>query len=297
MIVVKLAGGLGNQMFQYAAGRFLAEKHNTQLKLDTSFLLDRKPRKNFIYRDYDLDIFNIQVSFASANEILSFGKFRTLGRLTYVVKQRLFNKQYPVYVRENPYRFDPKFFHIPSNAYIEGYWQSECYFKPITNIIRRDFSFYKPLDRLGREMAQQVSMVNSVCLNVRRGDYVSIKATNKHHGVCEKDYFHRGISFIADKIEKPHYFIFSDDVEWCRDNLVFDYPHTIVENKYAGFKFGQKLQLMTMCKHFIIANSSFAWWAAWLCSHSEKIVIAPLNWYRNPRMNTQYLIPNSWVRI
>jgi len=136
-----------------------------------------------------------------------------------------------------------------------------------------------------------------VCLNVRRGDFVSIRITSQQHGVCEADYFSRAVNIIGEKENNPHLFIFSDDIEWCRANLRFEYPSTIVDHAYAGKKFGQYLQLMSMCQHYIIPNSSFGWWAAWLCSNPGKIVVTPQRWYQNPQMDTQYLIPDSWIRI
>jgi hypothetical protein len=291
-----LAGGMGNQMFQYAAGRYLSEKHQTTLKLDLSFLLDRTPQKGYVYRDYDLNLFNIQENFAHPNEVVSFGKHRRLGRVLYMIRQKT-NPNLPLYVRESPYHFDPRFFLIPGHAYIEGFWQSEKYFKDIEHIIRKEFTFRDDLDERGHEMAKKIKEVNSVCVNIRRGDYVSIPKTYLHHGVCDEDYFDRAVQMIADKISNPHFFVFSDDVEWCRDNLHFDYPSTVVTQDYAGKQFGQKLHLMTLCQHYIIPNSSFGWWAAWLNPNPDKIVIAPLQWYRNPRMDTSKLAPLQWIRI
>lgn len=296
MIVVKLAGGLGNQMFQYAAGRYLSEKHQTALKLDLVFLLDRTPRMNFIYRDYALNLFNAKVDFASNDEVVHFGRLRRLGRLVYGVRSKL-NPNLPVYVRETPYHFDPTFFSIPNQAYIEGYWQSEDYFKPIEHLIRKEFTFRDDFDAHGREMAGRIAQVNGVCMNVRRGDFVSNPVAAQHHGVCDTDYFMRAAGVIAERVEDPHFFVFSDDVDWCRDNICLKCPLTIVDHEYAGRKFGQYLQLMIMCKHFIISNSSYAWWAAWLSECPDKVVIAPCRWYRNPRMDTSHLIPHTWLRV
>lgn len=296
MIVVKLAGGLGNQMFQYAAGRYLSKKHKVPLKLDLSFLLDRTPKDNFVYRDYDLNIFNVQENFAQADEIINFGKYRRIGRALYTAKQ-IINSKIPVYVRENPYHFDLSFFRIPANAYIEGYWQSEKYFKEIELVIRKEFTFLNDLDEHGKEMAERIASVNAVCLNVRRGDYVLIPSVNQHHGVCDVDYFMRAVKVITGKIDNPYFFIFSDDLEWCQANLRFDYPFIVVGHKYAGKKFGQKLNLMTRCKHFIISNSSFGWWAAWLNPNPGKVVVAPMCWFRNTRVNTTELLPSEWIRI
>lgn len=296
MIIVKLAGGMGNQMFQYAAGRYLSEKHQTTLKLDVSYLLDRTTQRDFVYRDYDLNLFNVQENFAQPNEVVRLGKYSKVGRVIYTLRQKL-NPTIPVYVRENPFHFDSRFFYIPAHAYIEGHWQSEKYFKDIEPIIRKEFTFRDGLDERGHEMAKKIKDVNSVCVNVRRGDYVSNPAANRHHGVCDADYFARASRMIAERIHNPHFFIFSDDIEWCQDNLRFGYPSTVVTQDYTGKKYGQKLHLMTLCKHFIIPNSSFGWWAAWLNPNPDKIVIAPLQWYHNPRMDSRHLVPPEWVGI
>jgi hypothetical protein len=296
MIVVKLQGGLGNQMFQYAAGRCLSEKYKTDLKLDLSFLLDRTPREDFVFRDYDLDIFDIHPKLASSSEIVSFGKPHRVSRTIYSFK-RVINSKLPEYLCEYPFGFDPRFFRTSENAYLYGYWQSERYFKAIESIIRNEFTFCERLDSRGIEMSEQIESVNSVCLNVRRGDYVTSAVASQHHGVCDEGYFAKGVEVVASHIRSPHIFIFSDDIEWCHDHLSFDYPYTIVSHDFAGKKFGQYLHLMSLCKHFIIPNSSFAWWAAWLNSNPGKMVVAPIQWYKNPKMNTRYLMPEKWIRV
>jgi Glycosyl transferase family 11 len=296
MIVVKLAGGMGNQMFQYAAGRHLAEKHQTSLKLDLGFLLDRTPKKDFVYRDYDLSVFNIQEDFARPNEVVNFGKYRRMGRGLHMIRQKI-NPNLPLFVREDPFRFDRSYFQIPAHAYLEGYWQSEEYFKDIEPIIRKEFSFRDVLDQRGCEMAARIREVASVCVNVRRADYVTIKAAQEHHGVCDMDYFLEAVELVSEKVIKPHFFIFSDDIAWCRNNFRLDYPLTIVTHDYAGKRFGQYLHLMTQCENYIIPNSTFGWWAAWLNPNPDKIVVAPLQWYSNLRMDSRHLVPPEWIRF
>ena len=283
-------------MFQYAAGRYLSEKHQTSLKLDLSFLLDRSPRKDFVYRDYDLSLLNVQENFAQPDEIVNFGKYRRVGWALHMVRHKL-NSSLPAYVHEDSFHFDPNFFQIPAHAYIEGFWQSEKYFKDIEPIIRKEFTFRDDFDERGHEMAKKIKEVKSVCINVRRGDFVSIPQANLYHGVCNVDYFIRAVQLVAGKIPNPHFFIFSDDVEWCRDNFRFEYPSTFVTQEYAGKKYGQKLQLMTLCRHFIIPNSSFGWWGAWLNNNPDKIVIAPKKWLNDVSIDTKDLIPEGWIRI
>jgi hypothetical protein len=297
MIIVQLSGGLGNQMFQYAAGRSLSLKHHTGLRLDLSFLLDRTPRKDFVFRDYDLGIFKIDPKIASKNEEHNFGlKARKIKRMLYTLRQNL-NHNLPVYVRESQYGFDSKFFSIPPHAYLEGYWQSEDYFKEIEETIRKDFTFKEPLDEKGSEMARIIFSVNSICMFVRRGDYVSLKNTTMHHGLCEKEYYAQSFQLISQNIANPEVFVFSDDLEWCRSNFKFNVPTYFVDNTYSGYKFGQHVQLMKLCRHFIISNSSFGWWGAWLNPDPNKIVIAPKQWYKDSQMDTSHLIPKNWIRL
>jgi hypothetical protein len=297
MIIVQLSGGLGNQMFQYAAGRYLSLKYKTDLKLDLSFLLDRTPRRDFVFRDYDLGIFKIDPIIAIKNEEINLGiKARRIKRVLYNMKQRM-NHNLPVYVRESQYKFDSKYFSVPSHAYLEGYWQSEDYFKEIESTIRKDFSFKEHLDAKGSDLARNISLANSVCMFVRRGDYLSLKNTNMYHGFCEKEYYFQSFRLISDKTTNPELFIFSDDLEWCRSYLKFDVPTYFVDKAYSGINYGHKLHLMTLCRHFIISNSSFGWWGAWLNPDPNKIVIAPKQWYKNSKMDTSRLIPKEWIRL
>jgi hypothetical protein len=297
MIIIQLTGGLGNQMFQYAAGRYLSMKYKTPLTLDLSFLLDRSPRKNFVFRDYNLDIFQIDPNITSQNNFINFGiKAHKIQRLFHIVRQKINNK-HPVYVRESENGFDVKFFSIPSHAYLEGYWQSEEYFKEIVPTIRKDFTFRSVLDKNAAELAKTILSVNSVCVFVRRKEYVSIPRINLHHGVCEEAYFNASVQRMSETINGMNLFIFSDDIEWCRSTLRYDFPCTIVDHSFAGDQYGQYLHLMSLCRHFIIANSSYGWWGAWLNNDPNKIVIAPKQWYKNPKMDTSHLLPQNWIRL
>ena len=285
MIIVKLMGGMGNQMFQYAAGRRLAIKHKTILKLDLSFLLDKTPRENFTYRAYDLDVYNIQENFTSFID-----KIKQKLKLINVIQQP-------------HYHFYKKILSAPDNSYLVGFWQSEKYFIDIEQVIRKDFTLKFDLDYETKKMAEKIKSLNAVCLNVRRGDFVSNPVANKFHGVCNLEYYLKSIEYITDRVSNPHFFVFSDDLEWCKKNLQIDYPFTIVSHIYAGKKFEFKLKLMTLCKHYIISNSSFAWWGVWLNKNLEKIVIAPKKWFNDTSrfndilINTIDLIPETWIRI
>jgi hypothetical protein len=133
---------------------------------------------------------------------------------------------------------------------------------------------------------------NSVMINVRRADYLN----TDFHGVFGMDYINSAVKIVESKVENPKYFIFSDDIEWCIENI--DLPNmTIVNHSYKGPKFSHYLQLMMNCKHFIIPNSSFAWWSACLNQNTDKIVIAPKRWFNRDDINTIDLIPDNWLRI
>jgi hypothetical protein len=263
MISVTLMGGMGNQMFQYSLGRSLSIKNNLPMNLDLFFLNRRDFGPNFVYRNYDLDIFNIRPEFGSGGEVVKEPHFQYSEDIHNLVVDKHIN--------------------------IEGYWQTPKYFSNIESIIRNDFQFVNLVTE--SDLLNSIRNSNSVMINVRRTDYLN----TDFHGVMGNDYIMRAVDIIESKIENPTYFIFSDDVEWCKENIHLK-NMTIVDHSYAGEKFNYYLQLMISCKHFIIPNSSFAWWSAWLNTNTDKIVISPKNWF-NMDIDTSDLIPDNWIRI
>jgi hypothetical protein len=296
MIIVRLIGGLGNQMFQYALGKHLAIKNNTVLKIDITYLLDRRPRKDMVYRDYDLPIFNIEEKIATKNEIAYFtGHYKSYWkRLEYTFLRRV-NKA-NITKEELPH-FESKVLQVTQPAYLIGFWQSEKYFLNIESIIRTDFTFKHRIAQKSIGLAQHIDSVNSVCLNVRRADYVTNPLSSKYLGFIGLAYIHRAVQVILEKVVQPEFFIFSDDIAWCEENIQLDYPYTVVSHEFAGSKFADYLQLMTLCKHFIIPNSTFAWWAAWLCQYADKVIVAPKNWVKENSRYNKDLIPDSWIQV
>lgn len=298
MIIVKLQGGLGNQMFQYALGLSLAQRHRDSLAFDTTFLLDRTPRKNFTFRNYDLDVFNIHPRFTSLSEIANRLPipilYPNLSRAVSEIKSMVSIQKY---VREVNPGFNSEILLLKGNLYLDGYWQSEKYFDNIEDIIRREFNLGEIIDPKIKKMAEKIHSTESVCINVRRGDYVSLPHSAEMHGFVGTGYYRNGIEFIASKLRNPHFFITSDEIEWCVDNLRIEYPHTFIGHEYGGRKFRDYLRLMSLCRHFIIPNSSFAWWAAWLSTNQGKIVIAPRRWFNDEKIIYRDLVPESWIRI
>lgn len=295
MIIVKLMGGLGNQMFQYATARHLAEKNKVPLKLDLSFLMDRTPRPEFTYRNYELGVFNIKEDFATIKEVEDYTikPRRKISKLIYTIK-KIFNPSY--HIKEKHYHFDSEVLNAPSNIYMDGYWQSEKYFKSSEFIIRSDFTLKNKAEGDILKLQNRIQSLNSVSIHIRRGDYISSKATNAFHGICSLEYYYNAINYIIEKVSDPYFFIFSDDMHWVKDNITINAPHSFVENK-SEVPACEDMRLMSACKHHIIANSSFSWWAAWLNDDKHKIVVAPEKWFNDPEIDTRDLIPGAWIRI
>lgn len=283
MIITKIIGGLGNQMFQYAAGRRAAYVNDTSLKLD---ITGYENQVGITPREYMLDIFNIQENFASKDEI------RKLKKSSFIL--RFFKKN--TYVKEKHFHFDQNILDINDNSYLEGYWVSEKYFKDIEKIIREDFTFKYPLDKKSQLITDKIKNSNSISIHIRRGDYVSDLKTTKIHGICSSEYYEKAISAIKNRVKKPVFYIFSDDLQWTKQNIRLEFPCVYVDHN-LGKKDYEDMRLMSECKHNIIANSSFSWWGAWLNKNKNKIVIAPRRFFRKSSINTKDLIPKSWIRI
>lgn len=292
MVIVQLLGGLGNQMFQYAAARRIAYMNNTLLKFDITCF------KNYKNRKYDLGCFNIIEDFASPEDIIRLRgpSIRSIRRLVFkfIERYKPYNKRQ--YIREKHFHFDPDILKVSSDVYLEGYWQSEKYFKDIEDIIRSEFQIkYKP-DSVNKKIGSLILGLQSVSIHIRRGDYIADPNIYKVHGICPLEYYNAAIEKILKIIKNPHFFIFSDDPAWAENNLRIDYPTTFI-NGNSGNKDYEDMRLMSFCKHHVIGNSSFSWWGAWLSENPDKIVIAPKKWFNDQRKNTNDLIPESWHRI
>ncbi len=272
MIIVRLKGGLGNQMFEYAAGRAMALATGARLLLDATFLNDRTPR-HITFRSYELGIFTIAP------------EFTFLSRLSFLLPIPFVWPAFSVCAEKIGALFGRKM------VYLKDYFQSEKYFSDHAGDIRNDFTFKNPLSPAAEKIAAEIASTESVCLHVRRGDYVSDTKTAAHHGFAgDGGYYGKAIETIGEKIANPRFFVFSDDMEWCRKNLGIR-PAVFVPAS------ADDLHLMSLCKHDIIANSSFSWWGAWLNKNPHKIVIAPKRWLRGETCDSGDIVPVSWIRI
>ncbi len=293
MIIVKLMGGLGNQMFQYAAGLSLARMRNTELLMDLSFL-KTDPSGAYTKRDYELAaIFPIKNRIADINELSPFLRNRNSKIKRFLQRKFPAHFRY-AYMAESGHHYHAAFTQYPPYTYLDGFWQSEKYFAGSEVHIQEAFKFSHPLGGQNLPLLERIQQGNSVSLHVRRGDYVANTAVMNFHGVCGKEYYLQAVEWLSEKAGDLELFVFSDDTEWCRQNLRFDLPITYVDHN-KGKNSYIDMQLMSACKHNIIANSSFSWWAAWLNNNPDKQVIAPFRWFQQEENPDIY--PTAWRRM
>ncbi len=304
MIVVRLQGGLGNQMFQYALGKCLAMKNKTELKLDLTLLLDRTPSKHAAFRDFDLDIFDIDVNFASQEEIIYFNGRRgktQIQKAGNFIKNRFLPKRVVI---EKGRQFHPEVLLTKDNKCLAGSWQSYLYFESIDKLLIEEFVIKESfLCDTFLNYKKQIELTEvAVSLHVRRGDYVTNELYNDILGVLDPGYYHRAIAALSLNQNETKIFVFSDDLEWCKKNFDFNFETIFVDQERTKKGVASDLALMTICKHNILSNSSFAWWGAWLGLASDKKVVAPMNWVNkkykgNVLVDSPDILPSNWLRI
>jgi hypothetical protein len=253
-VIVRLTGGLGNQLFMWAFGRSLSLYRNEKVQYDWR-------RSTW---DYALDAYGIEMTQALPPNLR--------------------------HIYEEPgFAFDSKVFEQPSDTYFRGYWQSEKYFIDPDGL-RKEITLKNAPNALSEGVAKELRSIDSVFVHFRRGDYTNLN-TKAFHGVLDLNYYRRAIEYVKSKIDKPEFFIFSDDLEYCREI----FPYTVLSTK--GLAQHEDLYLMRNCKHGIGANSTFSWWANWLNENPDKVCIAPERWFVNPEIDTKDLIPSHWIRL
>lgn len=302
MIIAHVIGGLGNQMFQYAAARAMAQSCGQSLALDISGFDGFAPHQGF-------ELFNkfegpsqsaLIASPADIREVLGWAAVNPALRLLKLHQLAWLRPQ--SLVLEPHFGYWPGFRqrcasspHLTPHAFLCGYWQSEKYFCDIEAVIRQEFRFKPAVNIENAGFIDKINAVNAVSLHVRRGDYVQNPATLSVHGVCSVAYYQSAIQYIEQRVPNPHFFVFSDDMQWTAENLRIKAPHELVVHNRGADSFND-MRLMSQCRHHVVANSSFSWWGAWLNACPDKIVVAPENWFARPK-NTQDLIPANWVRL
>lgn len=284
MIIIKIIGGLGNQMFQYSFYKSLQSK-GINVYADLSDFEDYP-----LHNGYELKrIFNLSVKTPN-NFILNLFKPNQRNWIFRKLK-RILNLKKTYRIEENELRFDASFL-SNSNHYYAGYWQNEGYFQKIAGQIRQNFKFPEIEGIENHAVMLQIKETESVALHVRRGDYLKDPLLGN---ICNLEYYEQAILNINSKIKDAQFFVFSDDIAWCRQNLKLKNATYIDWNK--GINSYIDMQLMSNCKHNIIANSSFSWWGAWLNNNNDKMIIAPKKWVNNLGSNDTDICPKNWIKI
>jgi len=267
MIIVRILGGLGNQMFQYAYAKSLQQK-GFDVQLDISSFKSYK-----LHGGYQLDKFNIDLKYVN-NTKLFFKKINILN--TKKEKNLLFNKTY---------------IDLKGSEYVKGYFQTENYFLDIRNTILEQFSVETPLSKTTKNYKTAIESYKISCsIHIRRGDYITDENSNKIHGTCSLNYYKEAVNIITNKYKNVAFFVFSDDISWTKKNLKLENT-TYVEHKTIPH---EDMYLMSLCSHNITANSSFSWWGAWLNRHKNKTIIAPKKWFVHKQNEVAC---KSWIKI
>ena len=290
MKIVNIIGGLGNQMFQYALAIVLQQKHP-----DEAVFIDISHFHGYhLHSGFELQrIFDIQLPIA---------KRRCLMRLTYYIPHytlsRFFRRILPQkkteYIERAAYQYDEKVFSVHGNCYFEGYWQSPKYFEAYRSVIINAFRFPTFIDFDNMAAEKQMKAENSVVLHVRRGDYVG---SVMYARICTLDYYRKAIETVVKKIQSPRFFIFSNDINWCKNNIVpmiQKYDVSFIDFN-TGKNSYRDMHLISLARCCIVANSSFSWWGAWLNERNDKIVIAPSRWVNGS--DSKDIYPSDWLLI
>jgi hypothetical protein len=289
MIIINLSGGLGNQMFQFAFANNIMKKYNLDVHFSTDFLSK--------HNGYELkNVFNLNIKTVSSVELKEL-----LGWQAYGICRRIFSRNFAPFLRKSNFVVEPHFHYwklhtnfIHDNSYMHGYWQSHKYFFSRDEILS-NFNFRKKTSRENLLLIDRIKNSNSVSIHVRRGDYLN---KNSIHCLCEKDYYDKAISKILDFFPNAFFYIFSDDAEWVSKNFKSISKRREIVTFNSGFNNFEDMRLMSLCKHNIISNSSFSWWAAYLNASTKKTVISPKKWFiSNCNHNTIDLIPDDWIRL
>lgn len=281
---MKVMGGLGNQLFQYALYRQFQE-NGQQAYLDTSWYY----RNKGVDRKYQLNLFQTKVLECSEKQKYQFANNdkNIMGRLYH----KIFGKKQSHIIESESGKFNPAILQL-KDAYLDGYWQRKGYFENISELLREELVLTEPLTGENRKMLVKIENTNSVAIHVRRGDY--LKVQDMYGGICTEKYYDDSMDYMRQHIENVHFFVFSDDMNWCRN--FFEEKENVIFVDINGENKGSfDLFLMSKCQNMIMANSSFSWWAAWLNKYDDKIIIAPDRW--NNYTSDTDIFCAEWIRM
>jgi len=279
MIITRLHGRLGNQMFQYAAAAGLAARRGTQVALDARGAIARG--EGVLTRVFDLSLVDpAPLPPLKSEAPVRYALWRSSGKA-------------PKFRREQGLGYNPDIEGYADGSYLHGYWQSEQYFTQIADQIRSDFIFPDFTNTQNAEMADRIANSTAISLHVRRGDYLTLGA----HVLCDQAYYEAALAQVLDGLQgTPTVYVFSDDPQWAKDNLPLPVEKVVVDFNGADTDF-EDMRLMTLCQHNIIGNSSFSWWAAWLNQNATKRVAGPAKWFGDPKLVNPDILPPNWLSV
>lgn len=285
MIISRITGGLGNQLFQFAAGTALAERLGTVLKLDLSFYEEESQR------NFELPKFNTKIITASKEECSPF--------IDQGIVERAFYRLLPAYRRpvykQPGFGYDPFFEEAENGKYLKGYWQSWKFFDSVQALIRQQYVINSDYIKHLQPLAEEWRNTETVSVHIRHGDYKS-PAALAYHGLLSSEYYNQALDRIHTLYPGVKIMFFSDDMEWVLQNIHTNLPHRFITGQITQNAL-EDFYLMQHCRHHIIANSSFSWWAAWLNPSLSKTVIAPRNWFADAGNETRDILPPDWIQI
>ena len=293
MFVVKVFGGLGNQMFQYAFMLYL-KQNGLQSRISFSSFIFHRYHNGFALAE----AFKIRLPIWQKMLSLVLHVIPPIYRLRYIgfpVRwlQEVIDKRHKTIVEEKKwFSYDSSLVHSPSGLFI-GFWQSIEYLDGLQEILHSHFSFKNIEGRFNKLLEHQIKNCESVCIHIRRGDYMEKRYENTYAIFENLTYYHKAVSLMNEKVANPHFFIFSDDPQWVKQNL--NLPNSTYVEHNKGKNSFRDMYLMSLCKHNIIANSTFSWWGAWLNRNPEKIITIPQPWMKS--MDCEGIYPKGWIQI
>lgn len=296
MLITRINGGIGNQLFQYAFIRSLALKLKRKFVLDLSWYRDfekyedTKNPNSATKREFILNNFNIKENYLSPIYLSISHRLKKYPQISNLPLLKYFR-----YTTINEDEFELNKIPNNGNIYLRGYWQNLRLFTEFSDLIKNEFTLKEKLSNESQLFLNKINTVNGISIHIRRGDLLSRPVAVKDQPYSSDEYYYEGIEKIKERESNPELFIFSDDIEWVENNVNFDLPATYINSKGPDH---EHFYLMSCCNHNIITNSTFSWWAAWLNKYERKIVISPKWWYRDPEINSKIIwIPENWITL
>jgi hypothetical protein len=294
-VVVRLMGGLGNQMFQFATGFALAQRLNTSCFIDLHYYSKDVKKSKDTRRNFELDVF--ENSYTTHSTVLSNSLVYKLIAKFSVLKKQILPKLNIFYYTDVDDLASACLTKQKGTYYLDGYWPNFLFFDQYRNEIKSRYGHLRVLDEADKRLLKILKNQNTVAIHIRRSDYLK---NNSIHKALELGYYKKAIDYIRERVENPLFYFFGDDHRWILENFDIDNVFNTLVSNNTGSSSHKDLFLMSQCNHIVISNSTFSWWAAYLNNNNDSIVIAPTEWYLKNQpsyFDADKLLPRSWIKI